>query len=1058
MTMRLAMKSRIHHKVEMGILFDAFYDTETTDLNKRFAEITQFGGVVTDLAGNVLHMLELRGRVSPYTVVSPYAWLIQRMRAEDTERGDPRYIFAGKMLRFFRHAGSPAEAPYAETFLSLCRKETVRDENGKEKTYYAYPVLNDDMSVDWDYLRIDANLTTFYFRRPGEERWIRRDIKAMTTGYNNVNADDQWIWSAAHMAAAENIFPTHLAQTGKYRLDGLRAAEAAVIAGSGGENGVRAGVRTDTQAGPSFSQEALLAANTRLEAERRGILEGVTLPDGSRPDPERAHGALFDALSLAALMRFMREREPDILRQMETNSDWKSVVSRLSESEGGFGSNPVLAYIDKSFPVIDGKMVTLIGTDQYRNNPKVALVYNLGVDPKTYRYNGKALGDLSAQDWAQIIRAAKRDPNAPVKVIKTHHSPRLLDAKTGYEKGFNLGIERSELSARVRHLVREGIAERAMEGLRLAYPRLHGPERLILPQPEEELFTFSTLELYDEASGEDVQVSNRFQNKIEEMAQKSRAHAMTVKALWLAAMQPDEDILLDDVPQPGAAAAFTDRMKEISKKLAREGGAPLPQPDAPVTDRRSAMDWKIKILFFARDYFQRGLLQDIGHHFWFEDADGLKIPESEVAAWSSAQIDEARHSGNLTIRHEETQTMVLVIDRIIEDLGHGALLGPAIAAQLDAYKALRQAGMTAGGREDRWYTAARGHSDLEAIEGNEIPDEDLRAIEGLAPGAWDLFASRHHDSRAALADYRAYLGRLRTAPLSPQERRLVGLDPATGYPVRNREYEVNPRTALVIDVPDRYLTDPPIDPASRRPLWLVPLSAAFNREALAQGRPLLLRAAQTGRLFHLARARETALPPRGGAYEEFYRAAAARYAESGAAFPAGEAIAALRGNGPYPLHDLSPTPAGAQSLKIPQRLFEGMLAPALASYRVRPRGTILRDEALELAPGPVRLIEAAGKAMTPTGWEAATTIETVQRIGLSDVETMPEARLHALGFSSREEALDRFTALFADHGEDPRDPDNKVLAVMFRRPARKGALSYRNPAEEVVSCIAAPQP
>lgn len=93
----VAKKKDIWHKVEMGILFDAYYDTETTDLSKRFAEITQFGGVITDLAGNILHREDLRAKISPYTVISPFAWLVQRLRLEDVEKGDPKSVFMGKV-------------------------------------------------------------------------------------------------------------------------------------------------------------------------------------------------------------------------------------------------------------------------------------------------------------------------------------------------------------------------------------------------------------------------------------------------------------------------------------------------------------------------------------------------------------------------------------------------------------------------------------------------------------------------------------------------------------------------------------------------------------------------------------------------------------------------------------------------------------------------------------------------------------------------------------------------------------------------------------------------
>jgi hypothetical protein len=796
----LARKKDIYHKVEMGILFDAFYDTETTDLDKRFAEITQFGGVIADLAGNILHTVDLRGKVSPYTVISPYAWLVQRMRAEDLEKGDSRYIFAGKIQQFFRYASSLHQAPYRQEFLSSCREGIYKKADGESEKYFAYPVLNDDLTVDWDYLRIHEGLKKFYFKRPGTDQWVKRDIKAMTVGYNNVNADDQWIWSAMHMAASGNIFPTHLADAGKFRLDGLRAVETAVIAGMGGENGVKAPLRTDPRTGGqyfSFSQGAVLEENTRLASELRGILKGITLPDGSFPDLTQLHGALPDALALSALMRFVRMREPEILRQMEMNSDWKAVVNRLTETERGFGDNPVLAYVDKSFPIVDGKMITLIGTDQYRNNPKVALVYNLGIDPKTYRYNGKSLQELSAHDWAQIIRAARHNPNAPVKVIKTHHSPRILGADIGYAKGFNLGLDRTELAARSRYLVREHITEKAMEGLRIAYPRLHGPERLILPQPEEELFSFSTLELFDADAGEDVQVNYRLQNKIEEIAQKSRTHAMKVKGLWLEAMRPDEDVLLNDAAGVKEAEAFVGKIRELNKKLKKEGGVAIPEPDNPVIDMTSALFYKIKILFYARNHFLQGNLKDIGHHFWFEDADGLKIPEDEVVSWHPSRIDEAWRSGNLNIRHEGTGTMVLVIDRIIEDLGFQSILGTSVCEQLDAYKVLRRSGLPHNhGEGDRWYTVSQALKDIGSIENNEIPDEDLRSIDGLIPGAWEIFMSRHHDALAGLAEYRRYISRISSGPLTPRQHVFVGLNPRTGYPRKNRDYESRSRKSI----------------------------------------------------------------------------------------------------------------------------------------------------------------------------------------------------------------------------------------------------------------------
>jgi hypothetical protein len=409
----------------------------------------------------------------------------------------------------------------------------------------------------------------------------------------------------------------------------------------------------------------------------------------------------------------------------------------------------------------------------------------------------------------------------------------------------------------------------------------------------------------------------------------------------------------------------------------------------------------------------------------------------------------------LVIRHEETKTMILIIDRIIEDLGYRDILGPQVGEQMDAYKTLRQNGIPHNrGQGDRWYTIPKGHRDLNAILENEVPGEDLRAVENLIPGAWEVFMTQHHDALSSLGDYRKYLTRVGAKEISPRQQVLVGINPRTGYPRKNRDYEVDLASAIIVPVPDRYLESPPVDPIRKRPLFVVPITEEFNQASFFSGKDIVLRAAATGKMWHLPFARIVEMPQLGGAYGDFFRTVAARYAESGKTYTPSAAAVALIGNGPYPLFDLMGPEEGCQSLKLPKHIFEGILAPKLASYRKKPQGIILRDDALRIDSGPICLVEAEGANSTPTGWRVETHVSRVSEVGFAEVESLPEKDLAVFGFACREEALDHIASLFSTQQMDPRDPQNKALAIVFNRvdDHRRG-IFYYNSAQEVVSCL-----
>lgn len=1033
------------HKVRKGILFDVFYDTETTDLDKRFSEILQFGGLVTDLAGNILHTVDFRAKPSPYSLISPYAWVIQRLNEDRLEHGESQYFFAGRVMQFFRQASQLDKAAHQQQFLDLCgKKRTFKFSDGTSSKYYPYPLLDDNGQVDWNSLRVDEGLKKLYFYDEETDEWHKRNIAAMTYGYNNINADDQWLWTLLHMAGAENIFVTHLAQSGKYRTDVLRMVEAAVAAGPKGEHGIKAGSKKDPRTGsqvPSFSQGDILEANDHISSEVRNVIEGIVLPDGSRPDIHQLHGAFKDSFALAGILRFLRRQVPDIVQQMERNSIWKDVVEDLTEKTGSFGNHPIKAYVDKSYPYLTGMMVTLLGTDQYRHNPKVALIYNLGIDPATFRFNGKPLKELTPDEHAHLIKKGIGNQNGIYKIIRTHQSPRLLDHKTGFTAGFNNDLDMPELHKRAKFLRNQELQENIMKGLRIAQPRLEGPDRILLPQPEEELFTFSTLEMYDPEAGEDVQI-HLVKNRLERLAQDARSHAIQIKGFWLKAIEPDEDILLNDFDSVSAkefeaVEIFNEKIQKLNKKLKENNGQLLPEPDEDVVDKKTALNYKIKLLFYARNHFAVGDLKDVGHHFWFEDSHGVRIPERDLKEWPEWRLNKAYQSGNLQIRHEPLYVTAPLIDRILESLECEDLLGDDVKGQMESAQSLRLHGIPSLNEKNRWLTLKEAERQVQKILNNELMDEDVKAIERRLPGVWKTFVTNHHDAQSSLGSYISYLEKQKVAApqLTPVRMARAGVHPVTGSPIEMLDYKVDIDHALAFIVPDRYLEKPPTEPIDKQPVWLVGITKPFNKTSLANeikaGRDIILQGAATGKTFHLPKARIISLPARGGAWEDFYKAATARYEESGMEMSPKSKLFALSGEGPYPIHDVRPLDMPSQTLRLEKSYFEGLLNHRFGGYQSPVQGVIVRDDGLDVKEGSVRLLETENESDTPSGWEVSTQVLRARRLSTADIEEMDNDDASKYGFLTTDHMLGHVITLFTDKQLDPNNSKNTVWVIDF---------------------------
>lgn len=1042
-TYKIAKKSEVMHLIKMGGLFAAFYDLETTSLDKRYAQITQFGGWITDLAGNILHSAEYAGKETDECIIEPEAWVVQRLNNEQLSKGESQYVIAGRIGQFFRQSNSLHEAPFRQAFLDVCRPGTYTKPDQTTEKYFSYPVQNDDGSIDWDCIRIHENLKKFYYFDEQSNQWIKQKIGATAYGYNNVRADDPWIWTNQHMAASGNIFPTHMAQTGMHRVDILRVVETMVAAGSKGENGIKPGKAIHPitkEEHLSFSQGAILKANTKLASTLRGIVQGITMPDSSFPDLEQLHGASQDALTLYALVQHLRSQEPDIMRQMEQNSDWKAVIQRLSAQKEDFGNRPPITYIDKSYPYLTGKMVSLIGADEERNRSKLALVVNLGIAPETFIYNGKELKDVTPAEFAVLIETSRRDQNGLFKVIQTHHCPRLLDKETGFAAGFNDKLDYTTLLARAQYWQNPTLTENAMAGLRRATPMFEGPEGKMLPQPEEELFHSLSLRMHDRHSNSTIQLKYDIRSAIERHVFDSWTKETAANSLWFQAIEPDENILLNDFSndpeEEKAARAFHKKIKDLNKKIVRKNGTPLPEPEQPVTDKKGAWRYKIKLLFYAREHFSNGTLRDIGHRYWFEDKQGRRKDENEIKKWDMTRLDDHIKSGNLTVRHETIEYSAHIIDRILVQLGCADLLHDKVETVL-AGCALRHHGIPALNGDDRWTTLLKAKRRYQKIRNNELPDSDMKAPEDGHPGLWEVFTGGHNDAQASLAEYRLYLDqKIDHSPALTEERLcLLGINPESGMPLDKTDYDVNTANVHTVTVPERYLENPPLHPVSRQPIWLLRVSKKFNQMSLAAalnaGQEIVLTGHATGKRYHLPKASAAPIPQPGGAMSEFYDQVSARYTESNLPKPKEDKLIALSGEGPYILHNLLPPDLNTQSLHIPKPHFEALMDHRIASYMHKVCGIVLRDEGLTLQKGSVRLLEKSVKGDKPTGWYVETNITGAKRYPLEEIEEFSDERAHQYGFLTSHELASYVSRLFSKVQLKPRDKENKVWVVDF---------------------------
>lgn len=1054
----------VEHLIKDGKFLTLYYDFEATDLNPMFAAPTQFCGKIMDVQGQVIDTLKMDIQVPEDVVVSPQAAIITQSdptKLYEAEGRVPPHIAAAKIMLFFRN-------PYRALWDQLEGKAiTLPEAPGKEKEVRVYTVKSADgskeatmrlhqggkfISVPYpDEARLPDGANTY--RDADGTRWKRFPAPAITKGHNIRRYDDRLLWSFLHRNMSDELFITHTKKFQRFRVDTLDLAKMVALLDDGGENGFKPGSKINkatNQPYQAFTLSSLMKANTRDPIPERGLDEGVRMPDGSKYDESYAHAdAEYDVDATIALNAYLRKRSPEILKMMETNSDFERIKPFLIGGDG-FEMHPLRCFARDTFPhgaQLHTGMCVNINEEIEERRQAVMIRTDLDQPLESYTFRSKKLLDMSVDELAVMLEAQQGKPDALCEVINLRKNPRVLPAEMAFRHGKGGDPDTNEANRRFM-LAHEGLCQKLMQAHSKTVPPMPDYRSIRNPQAEEHLFTgIASPKRYEfEMDGKTVLLAEDVHAEWVKALRRTRA----IDALLRRALKPQtveiesrEDTLL----------AFIERMKTVDKHLQKylgDDAAPsydatdeldgeqfdfklLPQPDQcfmpPKWDRvddpeRPGKTKRVRhemspaeceeLTGNAVEYLWK-LRAELMHEFHdnttrftVQDRYGHDIPFTELNRMKQGDRADRLRTGEYSIQLEQLNWSAELVARMFRDAGRLEWVKSYWAErgrddklrewqQWDDHLAAHRAHRVHGApHEDvdqkRWMTASKALKETTRIRTN-LRKGDVRAMEDEW-GEWDSFMPEHHTAEPILhASEQLVRAQIEQNPLTQARQLTMGYDPATGFPMEHAPYEIPANAKIItIDVPDRMLEQPlSHHHVAQKILMLNP--NAEQRRALAQAGPdsyLFLRGAQTGRTYlatkpALLSSERIAPTPY---FSEVYSAAANRYEDSNVAAPeAGKFL-------PLAVEDLAPIPGtidgSVQAVKISRwEDFMATVSPALG-YRDMPlTGLVIKDYGFQPHEGPIRLqgmcLDTHKPGLVESGWEVRSTVTRSHSLTLKEV-------------------------------------------------------------------------
>lgn len=171
-----------------------FYDLETTGLNKAFDQVLHFAAIRTDMDFNELDRYELKVKLNPDVIPSPYAMLTHHMRLSDIAQGINEYEAIRQIHRWMNEPGT----------ISLGYNTLTFDDEFLRFSFYRnlLPPYTHQFANQCSRMDIYPMTVMYYLFKNTTLKWPTINDK-ISLKLENINLENQFVAGRAHHAMVD---------------------------------------------------------------------------------------------------------------------------------------------------------------------------------------------------------------------------------------------------------------------------------------------------------------------------------------------------------------------------------------------------------------------------------------------------------------------------------------------------------------------------------------------------------------------------------------------------------------------------------------------------------------------------------------------------------------------------------------------------------------------------------------------------------------------------------------------------------------------------------------
>lgn len=907
-----------------------------------------------------------------------------------------------------------------------------------------------------------------------------------------------------------------------YAVDTYSTALNAHLFGPQGEERLKLGTKIDPRSGRTVVTAALSAvmeANTRYGNEARHVRAGVFMPDGTVYDRRRAHRSpAYDSQASFALSAYIRDIAPGVARAAELQADENELRMMLPGMDPAHPHPPLYALVRNDYPNAPvASPAVFLGFDDQLGQMRRAIMVRLDGDLRHFTYRGKTLAEMDGEEIAAMMKK-ERGPEALIRAEPVRRWPGVMKLEDALHTGagetwdFEQVMENFQFlseNEKVMHAIREAVEINNWDMTQRAEPAN--------PMMEEQAVHngFGDLD-YIEAEAD---MERRRRGKARHLPQRGatssvvemiynkasdiyKYHNAMDELLHRLALQPHP---VEWSKDPADADNFRDLLKRVKRRM-EDKDCPyaraifnreiydfvLSRIRPMDQDKVLAFRWKLMSRLLADDEaarndkssrFGEGLFNygdmkkgrivfaNLSRDFRVVDRDGREMTVGYLKkqyGHNPRLVQKNLERGAWRIEFYRLSSEPSITATLFQFADMGRLReAPPVWQQ--RYETLKRLYLNGPPNEEpskmRWPGIARIKKDLDRLEANARTDGRegvARVFSDVTAGQADIHA-QEDESRRIIADYRDYIARIeKKCRLSAAYSQAAQYDPVTGLPYDRIEHEIPAKRFVVVDVPDAHLRRPLEDVRYAPYSLVVPALNARQKKAVEDGKHIVFRGQQSGRLYYGGPAALRPAPAENASFGDYYDSARRAYEnEAGVAFPADGKRDVLLVQKLQPVaqsrRDLD---ASAQAVRVPSLFFDGMTCPRMAHFDRKLTGLALpADYVLQaLTPGKaIQFREMEGPLAArlnhdggaETGHIYESTLQKVRRVTLGEIldevnsGRLDDKKAQSFGFPGAFDMWEKLNQIFLD--QNVHEPLKEEIVLMEFKVVDKRSWAYFNP-------------